>query len=172
MQLNRYIKTKMQITLLPITSLLLLLPVISYADFSVDPDSIPTITCGIANKYKDRLIISNQTKKIPFITKQENPNFNFGCKIHSPGNVFELHAEITTPQAKNLTSDIDRTKNNKYKTVRITTKPQIFRNTGNISLKLNEDDPQGNYEIKLFIDNEHVGDMLFDVNKSYNKTSK
>ena len=162
----------MQKTLLSITSLLLLLPVISYADFSVNPDSIPTITCGIANKYKDRLIISNQTEKIPFITKQENPNFIFGCKIHSPGNVFELHTEITTPQANNVTRNIGRTKNNKNKTVTITTKPKIFQNNGYIALKLNEDDLQGNYEIKLFIDNEHVGDMLFDVSKSYNKTSK
>ena len=159
----------MQKTLLSITSLLLLLPVTSYADFSVDPDSIPTITCGIANKYKGRLIISNQTEKIPFITKQENPNFTFGCKIHSPGNVFKLHTEITTPQAINVTSNIGHTKNN---TVTITTKPKIFQNNGYIALMLNEADLQGNYEIKLFIDNEHVGDMLFDVRKSYNKPSK
>ena len=165
-------KTKIQKILLPIASLLLFLPVISYANFSVKDFVEPTITCGIANKYKDRLIITNQTEKIPFITIQENPNFNFGCKIHYPSSIFELHAEITAPQSNNISSNLEHTKSSTKKTVTIITKPITFKNNGYVALKLNEGDFQGNYEIKIFVDNEHIGDMLFDVNKSYNKTLK
>ena len=160
-------KTKMQKTLLFITPLFMLLPEMSSADISSPFFSMPTITCGIANKHKDRLIISNQTKKIPFITKQKNPNFYFGCKVHHPNNIFALHAEITSPQKNNVTSNVGYTEHGTKQTVTLTTKPIRFKNNGYVALKLSEGDLPGKYEIKLFIDNEHIGDISFDVSKSY-----
>ena len=145
----------------------MLFPAMAFADISPQFFSMATITCGIANKHKDRLIISNQTDKIPFITKHDNPNFHFGCKIHYPNNIFALHAEITSPQKNNVTSNVRYTENSTKKTVTLITKPIRFKNNGYVALKLSEGDLPGKYEIKLFIDNEHIGDMSFDVNKSY-----
>ena len=146
----------------------------SYA--SIHDNSKYKIICGIAQPSANTFKIIKVTTDIPFITKNQNPNYFVGCTVNvndinvSKETKFALHAIITIPISK-----LDTYKSNVgysqkqvngssvYKTETVTfTKIGSF-NTGYAVFRFDDSDPIGDYLVDIYVNNVAEKQVLFNV---------
>lgn len=140
------------------------------ASAEIKKDDI-VIKAGLMKKISDyEYIVYKETTRIPYITKKMNPGFFFGYTLNSKSDVPFYHvAVINAPSTDNVSGDfIDVSIKSEGRMV-VTTKKILNKHYGYYSLFLNEDDPSGFYAIKIYINDELLTTIDFNVEAPANK---
>lgn len=124
-----------------------------------------TINCGHGKLEDEALTISKVTTDIPFVTKQVNPLFAFGCVINSQQNSFILQASIKVPNVKLKTLDTNfyATAKAENDSLTINSAPVEFDNKGYLVLRLDESDSVGSYTANIYINGDFARSVVFNV---------
>lgn len=120
----------------------------------------------IGNTYQ----VYKETAQIPFITKEQNPNFAFGYFIKNVGSssrVFYTKLHLPKP-AMNVGGTLHKDGNKSGQTV-LTEKPKRLNSNAwhYTNIQLDSTDPQGEWKLELYIDNSLAKTIYFTVSSAY-----
>lgn len=127
--------------------------------------SIPTyeIVCGTAKVSNETVSIIKIGTDIPFITRQTDPDFYFGCTINASKNGFTMYSIISMPKPKILTSNRKLTKNIESNRLIFKSAVESFEDTASVVLRLDEGDLKGAYTIEIYINDTVTKKVVFNV---------
>ena len=153
-------------SILNLLTTLLLMSVIflSPASAEIKKDDI-IVKAGLIKKIgDDKYVVYKETTRIPYITEKMDPEFFFGYTLHSKrDNLFYHHAVMDVPSTDNISSDFIDINRNLEDRVIVTTKNVLNKHYGYYQMSLEENDPSGLYRIKIFINDELLTTIDFNV---------
>lgn len=130
---------------------------------SIDSCAGFDVKAGILDKGKDGYYyVSRETKIIPMITIENNPNFRFGISIKSKNDSnFRIRATVTIPKTTNLNfdRDIDPKVNNELITINFPESDAPGESV--LENYFNNGDSLGLYIFKIYINNTYCNTIDF-----------
>jgi len=152
----------------------LTLSVVSFPTYAKITDY--DITCGIAKESNNIFSIIKVGTDIPYITRQTDPDFYFGCIISASKTGFTMHHLITVPKPKSkiINTNLDlTTKEIKADKLVIKSAPESYEKFAYVVMNLDDGDSAGLYNIDIYINNSLIKKVAFNISKkSYNKSLK
>lgn len=125
------------------------------------------VNCGVGTLVNDTFTVTETTTDIPFITRQNNPNYAFGCAVKYRHGEFSLRSSITVPNPNptTLTTNAYISTQSRKDKIILESEEITFDDTGYVGLQLDNSDHTGIYKIEVFVNNKLSRTVMFNVYK-------
>ena len=125
------------------------------------------INCGVGTLVNETYTVVRTTTDIPFVTRQNDPEYAFGCAVNYPHGELSLRSNITVPNPNPATLTTNAylsTQSSKDKII-LESEEVTFDTKGYVGLQLDNSDNTGVYIIEIFINNKLSRTVRFNVYK-------